>query len=440
MSNATIANTSPTLPPLEIPNSKVVVDTASPELPAFDPTKVKPCNMTEVNAKRTSNPIRDENHMIPIHDSTQTEQTMRSSFIQGQYGVGIEDSIFLRGVAATQFLDTSYTIASNAVLYGPTLKCPAPCPLEVSTVYSGWHDVYMIGIWDFSLGSDDWAHYLEFDDDGQSYINQYYWDEEYYQVRICENQYGDWAAFLYNYDTYQWDEVYVQADDDYTHYDGWDMYEAKWWTDTDWPPTPNTRSSNMKLYVWDIINGWHWEYNTFNLGYSYSIDYNTGPLVASGNYRYYNQLWYDWTAGALYAKYITFCGQLSGNGNAWDGEKLIGCVNDDQFARIYAGNYGDAGGITARMIRPSHGYVFVNAYSASGYYNSHLYIYVSSNGQDWTPLNGGNPITINYWDGRQDFYCGYSSSDFNYIAFAGYDDNGFSVNLYLDHVFIYYNL
>ena len=92
------------------------------------------------------------------------------------------------------------------------------------------------------------------------------------------------------------------------------------------------------------------------------------------------------------------------------------------------------------MIRPSYGHVFVNAYGASGYYYSHLYIFVSSNGQDWTPLNGGNPITINYWDGRQDFYCGYSSSNFNYVAFAGYDDNGFSVNLYLDHVFVYHDL
>jgi len=58
----------------------------------------------------------------------------------------------------------------------------------------------------------------------------------------------------------------------------------------------------------------------------------------------------------------------------------------------------------------------------------------------YSPLNGGNPITINYWDGRQDFYCGYSSSNFNYVAFAGYDDNGFSVNLYLDHVFVYHDL
>jgi hypothetical protein len=170
---------------------------------------------------------------------------------------------------------------------------------------------------------------------------------------------------------------------------------------------------------------------------SFNNDYNTGPLGASGNYRNYISQWNDWTAGAFYVQSITYCGPISGGGNAWDGEKLKGCLNDDQFARIYAGNRGDAGGITARMIRGTYGHIYVNAYSAYGYYNSHLYVFVSQDGQNWTPLNGGNPITINYWDGRQDFYCGYSGG-FSHIAFAGYDDNGFSVNLYLDHVFVYH--
>lgn len=442
MSNATIANTSPKLPPLEIPSSNATIPDVSPVIPPppLDMTKVKPCNMTEVKAKMASHPISDENHLIPIHDSNQTEQTLqRQDFNQAQYCVMIraDPLVPVRGVYATRWLDTSFTIDSNAMLYGPTLKGPWPCPLEVSTVYDGWHNVYMIGVWDFSLENPtDWAYYLYFSQ-AQSYIAQY--DQyKFYTVVICKNYWNEWSVLLFNRITWQYDEIYTQANDG-PFMDGWDMYEAKWSLGTNYPPTINIRSSDVSIYYWDLIFGWRWVLNDINVGLSYLNDYNTGPLEASGNYRDWNSVYYDWTAGAHYVETITYCGPISGNGNAWDGAKLRGCKNDDQFARIFAGNPGDAGAITARMIRNTHGHIFVNGYGAYGYYNSHLYVYVSQNGQNWTPLNGGNPITINYWDGRRDFYCGYSGG-FSYIAFAGYDDNGFSVNLYLDHVFVYYNL
>jgi hypothetical protein len=191
------------------------------------------------------------------------------------------------------------------------------------------------------------------------------------------------------------------------------------------------------VYYYDVVLGWRWVANNYYSGFSYNYDVNAGALEASGNYHEWLSLWDDWTAGAYYVQGIIFCGWISGNGNAYYGENLIGCANDDQFARIIAGNPGDAGAIEATMIRSTYGHIYVNAFSEYGYYYNHLYVFVSSDGANWTPLNYGDPIEINYWDGRQDFYCGYSG-DFSYIAFAGYDDNGFSVNLYLDHVFVYH--
>jgi hypothetical protein len=429
LTNATTVGSSP-LPSLKIPGVNITTDDKEPTLPPFDPANIAPCNMTQVNAQRASNPRQDENHYGAVNGSNLQENAVLQDFNGAQYCISINDGV--RGVAATQWIDTSYRPPSSVCLYAPTLKCPRPCPLEVSTVYDGWHNVYMIGIWDFSLGSDDWAYYLDFSSAG-NYISTSD-GRQYYQVRTCEDAQGDWGVFLYNFASSSWVEIYTQSNDN-NDLGGWDMYEAKWSLGTDWPATLNVRSSNFQLYVNLAPYGWIWVVNTWAHPFTSQNDWNTGALTANGNYFGFYSSNDDWYAGAFYVQSITWQGWISGGGNAWDGDKLKGPVNDGQFARIYAGNYGDAGGITTKMIGETYGYIYVNGYGLDGYYNSHLYCYVSEDGTNWS-LVGGGPQTVNYWDGQHNIYFGYSGN-FKYLALAGYDDNGFSVNLCLDHVFIY---
>ena len=399
-SNITIVDTS-SVPSLKIPSINTSEKGNPPTLPPFDPGKATPCNMTEVNAQRANSPIHDENHMVPKSpNETRPLSPLESNL--GQYCIGINDWLGVSGVAATQWIDTSYTAPSSVCLYGPTLKCPKPCPLEVSTVYDGWHDIYMIGVWDFALESNDWAHYLYFDD-AQNYISSYD-GRQYYDVRTCRDGNGDWGVFLYNFGTSTWDEVYSESNDNWDWF-GWDMYEAKWNLGTDWPPTLNIRSSNFQLYVPDLNFGMIWIANYWGNPYTFQNDDNAGALTLNGNYFGFYSSCDDWYAGAFYVQTINFAGWISGQGNAWDGDKLKGPTNDNEFARIYAGNYGDAGGITAKMVGETYGYIYVSGYALSGYYNSHLYCYVSQNGQNWN-LVGGGPQTVNYWDGQHNITLG----------------------------------
>jgi hypothetical protein len=156
------------------------------------------------------------------------------------------------------------------------------------------------------------------------------------------------------------------------------------------------------------------------------------PTVPSGctNFAYAESngpVYYD-----FYVTQANAWGCLSGSGNAWAGNNLVG-QNDDNYAHIYGGNYGDAGYVRATMNVESSGEIVVYGYGVDGYYSSDLYCYVSNDGSNWYAAPN-NPVQVNYWDGMHYIDFGASPITYRYIAFAGYDDNGYSVNVMLDAV------
>ena len=64
--NATLANSQPALAPLKIPSINVTETGPEPTLPPFDPAKVTPANMAQVQAEMARNPISDPNHMVSV--------------------------------------------------------------------------------------------------------------------------------------------------------------------------------------------------------------------------------------------------------------------------------------------------------------------------------------------------------------------------------------
>ncbi len=128
--------------------------------------------------------------------------------------------------------------------------------------------------------------------------------------------------------------------------------------------------------------------------------------------------------------------EVINRGNAWDVSNLVGKNNDD-YAHIYGGNYGDAGYIMANMNHISTGEVVAYGYGNSGYYYSDLYCYVNYGGGTWYALPN-NPVQVNYWDGIHYIDFGNAPIAFDHIAIVGYNDNGYSVSLNLDAVHAVY--
>jgi hypothetical protein len=114
----------------------------------------------------------------------------------------------------------------------------------------------------------------------------------------------------------------------------------------------------------------------------------------------------------------------------FDPYNIEGGQNDGQFARIYAGNYGDFAWITGELNRQASGEIHLWAHTVSGY-SSHLIVYVSNDYSNWyTTFNGyitnSNPYDIN---------CG-SFNNFRYIGICVIDDQGWSANLRVDAVHV----
>jgi hypothetical protein len=120
-----------------------------------------------------------------------------------------------------------------------------------------------------------------------------------------------------------------------------------------------------------------------------------------------------------------------GTGSVGSPDNIIGATTDDQYAGLYAGNYGDQAMIVGELNEVTHGDIYLYGYSVAGYY-SHLYVYVSYNGQNWyqvssQTVNPGSADTID---------CGSYANDFVYIAIVVYDDQGLSGNMRVDAVSI----
>lgn len=130
----------------------------------------------------------------------------------------------------------------------------------------------------------------------------------------------------------------------------------------------------------------------------------------------------------FYASSVSYHGTISGNGaaNAWN--NILGPGNDDSYAEIYGGNYGDAAAIGVQLNEQTSGEIYLYGYSYSGYY-SHIYVYVSNDMQSFTPVSSGYV----YPGSPQAIDIGYASN-FRYIYIAGFDDEGLSCRMEIDAI------
>jgi hypothetical protein len=118
--------------------------------------------------------------------------------------------------------------------------------------------------------------------------------------------------------------------------------------------------------------------------------------------------------------------------HVWNENNICGSYSDATLAQIYAGNFYDQAMIVGHMSGDAHGDIWLTGYSVPGYYTDYQ-VWVSYDGTNW----GSNPIyTGQIYDSsttEHDFYGGYTSSNFRYIAIVCYD-TGLSCNMFVDCV------
>jgi hypothetical protein len=195
---------------------------------------------------------------------------------------------------------------------------------------------------------------------------------------------------------------------------------------------PGVIDAFLKIFTYD------WCQQNYDSWEAYSAAYTAAEPYAE-EYGVDNLLYSDsGSSGVYYDFYVVDAydaGRLIGNGfGEWE-TGLEKQVHDEQYAHVYGGNYGDAGYINAMMNAVSSGEIVVYGYSASGYYNSDLYCWVSNDGLTWDPAPN-NPVSVNDWDGLHYINFGEAPYPFTYIALVGYDDNGYSVSVCMDAVHV----
>jgi rhodanese-related sulfurtransferase len=118
--------------------------------------------------------------------------------------------------------------------------------------------------------------------------------------------------------------------------------------------------------------------------------------------------------------------------HVWNENNICGAYSDNALAQIYAGNYHDQAVIVSHMSGDAHGDIWLTGYSVPGYYTDYQ-VWVSYDNVNW----GSNPIyTGQIYDSQtvqHDFYGGYTSNTFRYIAIVCYD-TGLSCNMFVDNV------
>ena len=137
-----------------------------------------------------------------------------------------------------------------------------------------------------------------------------------------------------------------------------------------------------------------------------------------------------WTWGQPTYRYLTGTSKYEYYSIINNHEYLRGSSIDGNYAQIYCPNPPSMGQIIGTFNEEYvHGLLQIYGKTAPGGYLSDLYVYVSTDNQNWDYI-GFRRITSTspYW-----IDLGYVEDCFKYVAIVGYD-SGYSVNLYLDCV------
>jgi hypothetical protein len=201
-------------------------------------------------------------------------------------------------------------------------------------------------------------------------------------------------------------------------------------------------NSHVLVYVSYDYSNWY-PVNT-NLWVSQSSPGWIDVGSYSNNFRYISVVVYaDYAPSVIYVDSVLVIPSLShywvssiadyswygSSAHVYNPNYLVGSSNDELYAQIYAGNYGDQAMIVGAMNTDAHGHIELYGYSVPGY-NSHLYVYVSYDYSNWYQVNSQTvyPGSAHWID------CGSYSSSFRYIAVVVYNDQGLSGNIYVDSV------
>lgn len=295
-----------------------------PTMPSFDPFKAYyPSNRTEILAARN---ITDAQLRLPklapngtlINADLLGQYSGQESILQqvehheafGTYLNYEEDSgtgqPMIMGLEVMCYVQPDLTLPEGALLYAPSSRAPDPNAFEVSTIYSynSGSDTMdrQIGAWDWSIANNDhfnWVRTFEWLEQNNYFGTLY--GMTYYNLVLAQDQYGDYALFLYDFDTELWD--WQTASQDARDVDGYGQvyYEYIYWDDGPLIPTdiPYIEASNQMIYY---LNGasYTWSLNYESLGLSSGtawsdqwLDDRSIPHGWIDNNKYF----YDWYVG-----------------------------------------------------------------------------------------------------------------------------------------------
>lgn len=398
----------------------------------FDISKVVDVSKTEAfvaehkqGRLRQLNPPRDD---TPFKQTKEQEQRQQDTILQTEHhwwGADIPQIYdpypppMVWGAFARHYIDPSLTLGTGEVrtLYAPTMKPPAPCPLEAVTIYYAYdtqgHMNRYFGIWNHNEENPTgWTDvdftFAELENEG------YLSDAGYYEVSVIWYD-SMWEVYLRNFDTTYMELIYDYANSNYDH-SGWDIYEAYY--DTNWPDTPYLKASEIMIYC-PFDGGWF---------------YNSGGVLDGWSgfslYHGWNNLYYEWYAGTPF--YASDSTKYEDGGVVDNHEYLRGSSNDGNYAHIHCSDYPDRADIigTLNAEVTYGGHIEIYGCSGQGGYLSDLRVYVSEDNWNYYQVGSVMRITATspYWINVGDY-----GDSFRYIRVVGYD-SGYSVCLYLDSV------
>jgi hypothetical protein len=171
--------------------------------------------------------------------------------------------------------------------------------------------------------------------------------------------------------------------------------------------------------------------------------YNTwwpGSEEAEARY-YHGQMYVYGNSNIFLAQYYPYLFQESfnyNNGAANYVTALLGKAPDDSYTQLWGGNRYDGGSVVSLTTDSlgagggyARGHIYVYGYSVNGYF-SHLHVYVAQVYAEWAWYEVNDLYIDSSTPGWID--VGVAPIDFKYIAVVGYNDAGWSCNLWVDSV------
>jgi hypothetical protein len=298
-----------------------------PTLPMFDPYKAHyPSNIGEILEKRN---ISDANLRLPKlapngtlinadllksssnsgQETTLQDETHSAfgTYLAYQRYLGLGQPMIM-GLEVMAYVQPDLTLPSGATLYAPSSRAPDPNAFEVSTIYSLNSSSIMerkVGAWDWSISNNNHFNWVQtFAWFEQNHYFGTYAGKTYYNLVLAQDQYGNYALFLYNFYTSLWDWQTASQGPRNVDGSGQVYYEYIYSGSGPLIPTdiPYIEASNQMIYhlvgYWTQYYTWDLNYQSLGLsnGNTWSDQWLTDRNIPHG-WIDNNKYFYDWYVG-----------------------------------------------------------------------------------------------------------------------------------------------